>query len=75
MYENIKQVGLPEWSEADQQLARAVQGEVRGRETGLATTLGTLRPALREDQRRAGYADDIGDISWNVCMPNWLRSG
>ena len=66
MYENIKQVGLPEWSEADQQLARAVQGEVRGRETGLATTLGTLRPALREDQRRAGYADDIGDISWNV---------
>ena len=66
MYENIKQVGLPEWSEADQTLARAVQKEVGGREVGLATTLGNLRPALREDQRRAGYADDIGDISWNV---------
>ncbi len=66
MYENIKLVGLPEWSEADQQLARAVQKEVRGPERGLATTLNQLRPALREDQRRAGYADDIGDISWNV---------
>ncbi len=66
MYENIKQVGLPQWSEADQTLAHAVQQEVGGPEVGLATTLNTLRPALREDQRRAGYADDIGDISWNV---------
>src|SRR4029079_8905283 len=27
MYENIKQVGLPQWSEADQKLAKAVQKE------------------------------------------------
>ncbi len=66
MYENIRQVGLPEWSEADQSFARATQREVGSRETGLATELATLRPALREDQRLAGYADDIGDISWNV---------
>jgi aminobenzoyl-glutamate utilization protein B len=66
MYGNIQQVGLPEWSDADQTLARAVQKEVGGPERGLATQLGPLRPALREDQRTAGYADDIGDISWNV---------
>ncbi len=66
MSENIKQVGLPEWSEADQTLAHAVQKEVGGPEVGLATTLSTLRPALREDERRAGFADDVGDISWNV---------
>ena len=66
MYGNITQVGLPEWSKDDQTLAHAVQKEVSGREAGLATELSTLRPALTEDQRRAGYADDIGDISWNV---------
>jgi len=65
-YENIQRVGLPEWSEADQQLARATQQEVGGSVSGLAMELSDLRPALREDQRRAGYADDIGDISWNV---------
>jgi aminobenzoyl-glutamate utilization protein B len=66
LYENIQKVGLPTWSDADQQLARATQREVGGAETGLASELATLRPALREDQRLAGYADDIGDISWNV---------
>ncbi len=65
-YENIRRVGLPQWSEADQELARATQREVGGAENGLATELSPLRPALREDQRRAGYADDIGDVSWNV---------
>lgn len=65
-YENIQRVGLPQWSDADQELARATQNEVGGPENGLQTELSPLRPALREDQRRAGFADDIGDISWNV---------
>jgi len=66
MYQNIASVGLPTWDEGDQRFARAVQKEVGGAEDGLATELATLSPALREDQRQAGYADDIGDISWNV---------
>lgn len=65
MYENIRQVGLPEWSEEDQMLARAVQAEVNsGRRDGLATELaplGTPPPAPV-----SGGSDDIGDISWNV---------
>jgi aminobenzoyl-glutamate utilization protein B len=63
---NIRKVGLPEWTEADQTFARATQREVGGPETGLATELEPLRPALTEEQRTAGYADDIGDISWTV---------
>jgi aminobenzoyl-glutamate utilization protein B len=66
MHSNIQRVGLPEWSDADQELARATQREVGSEETGLETEVSSLRPALREDQRQAGYADDIGDISWNV---------
>lgn len=66
MYANIERVGLPEWTEDDQRFARATQGEVGGAQTGLATELSRLRPAPTEAQRTAGYADDIGDISWNV---------
>ncbi len=66
MYENIESVGLPEWTADDQRFARAVQREVAGPETGLPTLLAPLRGGLTEEQRTAGYADDIGDISWNV---------
>ena len=66
MYANIERVGLPEWTEADQAFARATQSEVDGPLTGLATQLAPLRGGLTEEQRTAGYADDIGDISWNV---------
>lgn len=66
MYANIERVGLPEWTEADQRFARATQQEVDGPENGLATELSPLRGGLTEAQRTAGFADDIGDISWNV---------
>ena len=66
MYENIQQVGLPQWTENDQRFAQATQREVGASESGLATELSILRPALTEAQRTAGFADDIGDISWNV---------
>ena len=66
MQSNIERAGLPEWSEGDQRFARATQAEVDGPETGLATELSTFRGGLTEAQRTAGYADDIGDISWNV---------
>jgi aminobenzoyl-glutamate utilization protein B len=65
-YENIKRVGLPEWSEADQTLARAVQRELGVREQGLATELGELGQPVPEEENRGGGSDDIGDVSWNV---------
>ena len=65
-YENMKQVGLPQWSEADQTLARAVQTEVGAPARGLASTIGRLGEEVPLAQRRGGGGDDIGDVSWTV---------
>jgi aminobenzoyl-glutamate utilization protein B len=68
MYANIKTVGLPTWTEADQTLAKALQRELKVPETGLATEIRELRgrEKIDEDEKRGGGSDDIGDISWNV---------
>ncbi|MEN2282251.1 amidohydrolase [Algoriphagus sp. SE2] len=63
MYANILKVGLPEWSEEDQTLAKAVQEEVGAtKPEGLPTKLDTLR--LPVTTPRSGGSDDIGDVSW-----------
>ncbi|SIQ55007.1 zinc-binding metallopeptidase family protein [Maribacter ulvicola] len=65
MYLNIKEVGLPEWSDADQQLAKAVQTEVNSEKTeGLPVKLDELGLPVLEPI--SGGSDDIGDISWKV---------
>jgi aminobenzoyl-glutamate utilization protein B len=67
MYENIKRVGLPEWDEADQTLAKAVQRELGNpTQPGLATELGPIGTHVAEEDKRGGGSDDIGDVSWNV---------
>jgi aminobenzoyl-glutamate utilization protein B len=66
---NITAVGLPQWSEADIQLAKATQKELGVPETGLATQLNTElrgRESMPDEDKRGGGSDDIGDISWNV---------
>jgi aminobenzoyl-glutamate utilization protein B len=66
MYENIEDVGLPQWSEKDQILAKAVQKELKSPRdsTGLKTKLDTL--GLPVEKPISGGSDDIGDISWKV---------
>ena len=64
MFENIKRVGLPQWSEDDQRLAKAVQKELKVDERGLATELATLTGPGGEES--GAGSDDIGDVSWNV---------
>jgi len=66
MHENMKAVGLPQWSEADQALAKAVQKELEVEQKGLATELDKLREPFPPDENRFGGSDDIGDVSWNV---------
>jgi aminobenzoyl-glutamate utilization protein B len=62
---NIQKVGMPQWSDADQRLAKAIQKELGSREQGLSLKIGeTLPGPVREN--RGGGSDDIGDISWNV---------
>jgi len=64
-YANIQRVGLPTWSEDDQRLAKAVQKELKARETGLATELDKLSGPVADEDNRGGGSDDIGDVSWN----------
>lgn len=79
MYENIKKVGLPQWSEDDQKLAKAVQKELRVPERGLNTRVREMRAPRQattdgdfggeggqQNQPTGGGSDDIGDVSWNV---------
>jgi aminobenzoyl-glutamate utilization protein B len=62
---NIQKVGLPNWSEDDQTLARALQKEVGSNPRGLSTRLPEqLAGPVREN--RGGGSDDIGDVSWTV---------
>jgi aminobenzoyl-glutamate utilization protein B len=72
LYSNIKKVGFPEWSEADQQMALAVQKLVeapkkdnKGKEiNGLRKSLDTLSGSVPFSW--GGGSDDIADISWNL---------
>lgn len=68
MFENIKAVGMPVWSEADQTLARGIQRELgQANPRGLSTTVPTqLGTPPRQEDLRGGGSDDIGDVSWNV---------
>jgi aminobenzoyl-glutamate utilization protein B len=65
MDENIRAVGLPEWSEDDQQYAKALQKLMDADEiTGLAVELEGMEEP--QENPESGGSDDIGDVSWNV---------
>jgi len=75
VYENIKAVGMPKWSEADQTLAKALQRELKVAERGLPDTPGALQAPASEPSAdplaqgigpMGGPSDDIGDVSWVV---------
>src|SRR6266508_134589 len=68
MQANIAAVGLPTWTDADVQLAKATQKELGVPEIGLATKVNELRGRefQPDEDKRGGGSDDIGDISWNV---------
>ena len=65
MYDNILEVGLPEWTPDDKKLAFALQQEVNSpRQEGLATELADLGLPVKNPV--SGGSDDIGDISWKL---------
>jgi len=66
MYENIKKVGLPKWTEADETLAKAIQQEVGANPRGLASEIGNLGTGVPPERNTGGGSDDIGDVSWAV---------
>jgi len=65
-YENIQRVGLPDWSEDDQTLAKGLQRELGQEERGLPDSIGALRGPVDLERSLGGGSDDIGDVSWNM---------
>lgn len=63
---NIERVGMPEWSDDDQTLAKAVQRELKGDEKGLASE---VLPLSGPAESSAG-SDDIAEVSWNLPTVN-----
>ena len=69
VHTNILEVDLPQWSDADQRMARAVQKMLGAEERGLAMEVAEElrgREDIPDPERRGGASDDIGDISWVV---------
>lgn len=72
VHANIAMVGMPKWSDADQELAHAVQKLVESPKIdydgdvidGLATGIDSIHGSA--PSYVSGPSDDIGDISWNV---------
>ncbi len=65
-YANIKAVGMPQWSEADQAFAKAVQEANHLKVEPLATTIPPLSTPTIRGISTGGASDDIGDIMWAV---------
>jgi len=66
MAENMAKVGMPQWSDDDQTLAKSLQKELGVKPTGLATKVRGLVNPLPEEQRTGGSSNDLGDVSWTV---------
>jgi aminobenzoyl-glutamate utilization protein B len=61
LYANIRRVGMPQWSEADQKLPRAAQAELKAKVQGLGTDIPELRPPSESPTATGSY--DIPQIS------------
>ena len=60
---NINKVGMPKWTEADQQFARAAQAEMKAELRGLRTDVTGLRQG---GSRSNAGSDDIAEVAWNL---------
>jgi len=67
MFTNVQRVGLPKWSEDDQAFAKAVQKEIEAPlQSGLDVEPDKLGEPIKDEDKRGGGSDDIGDVSWTV---------
>jgi aminobenzoyl-glutamate utilization protein B len=65
MHSNIQEVGSPEWTEQDQQLAQAVQ-EMMGQENPQGLSSEVPDEVREGNQGMGGGSDDIAEVSWNL---------
>jgi aminobenzoyl-glutamate utilization protein B len=65
-YANIKAVGMPQWSDADQAFAKAVQEANKLKVEPLASEVTPLSTPESRGPNTGGGSDDIGDVMWAV---------
>ncbi|MCJ2187671.1 amidohydrolase [Novosphingobium beihaiensis] len=63
---NIRAVGMPQWSAADQTFAKAVQQANGLKQEPLSSTVTPLSTPETRGGRGFGASDDIGDVMWTV---------
>jgi aminobenzoyl-glutamate utilization protein B len=66
LYANIKRVGMPKWSEADETLARAAQQEMGSKPEGLKKEIQELRQPNDARRTTGAGSDDIAEVAWNL---------
>ncbi|MFO0094795.1 MAG: peptidase dimerization domain-containing protein, partial [Gemmatimonadaceae bacterium] len=67
MHKNIQTVGMPQWDDKDQTLAKGIQRELGSPDFGLSDQVNKeLRGAETPQNWMGGGSDDIGDVAWNV---------
>src|SRR6476620_5289019 len=73
MHANAERVGMPQWDDKDQAMAKGVQRMLNWPDSGLQTKVAPLRTP-EEAARTAGGtgSDDIGDVTWT--LPSVTRS-
>lgn len=64
LYSNMLKTTLPEWSEADQTLAKAVQKEVGSPTIGLDNQIEPMVKPVTSSL--GGGSNDVGDITWSL---------
>jgi aminobenzoyl-glutamate utilization protein B len=62
LYDNIKLVGMPEWSEEEQQFARELQKAVGAEEQGMPEEIGGIRN-YNEQRFVGGGSSDVGEVT------------
>ena len=65
-FENIKAVGMPQWSADDQAFAKAVQETNKLKLEPLASEVKPIVTRENSDASARGSSDDIGDVMWTV---------
>jgi aminobenzoyl-glutamate utilization protein B len=64
LYANVKRIGMPVWSAADERLAHAAQAELRVEAVGLRKEVAELKSPA--SPRANAGSDDIAEVSWNL---------
>ncbi|CAM5642098.1 aminobenzoyl-glutamate utilization protein B [Streptomyces canarius] len=72
VYDNMRRIGAPQFTEDDHALAKAIQKSLGKPETGMPTTITPLAPPAAN--YTGGLATDAADVSWQAPTATLLAA-